>query len=529
MSYKFSEKISEDIYEFCKKQKTTVAALIYTAWGLLLHKYNNTNDIVFGTTVSGRNADIVGIEDMVGLFINTLPLRVNSTENNSIQSLLKMVDNILKEREEYQSTPLVDIKSYSGIASKEELFDTLVVIENYPLDQVLLSSDNHIRIEEYSMIEMTNYKLTLEIIDFKGLELQLSYNASIFDDNEINRMARHFENIIINIIKNSVCDSSKIDMLTKEEGQQILIDFNNTKADFPKDKTIHKLFEEQVEKTPDSIAIMFEDKILTYRELNERTNQLARILRDKGVVPDSIVGIMVERSIEMIVGIIGILKAGGAYLPIDTEYPQDRIEYIAEDSKCSLLLTRKKLMGKVPSNIQALILEDDSFYVGDCSNPNSIAEPNNLAYIIYTSGSTGTPKGVMLEHSGVVNTLHVLKDKYPIKDNDAYLLKTSYTFDVSVSEIFGWFMGGGRLVILKHGGEKEPMEIFRAVRKYQVTHLNFVPSMLRIFIQILEDISEKPDTLKYVFSAGEALSIELAEKFRYILPNISLENLYGAD
>ncbi len=527
VNYKLNNKISEDIYEFCKKQKTTVAALIYTAWGILLQKYNNTNDIVFGTTVSGRNADISGVEDMVGLFINTLPLRVNSTEGESVQNLLEKVDCILKERDEYQSTSLVDIKPYSGIDNKEELFDTLVVIENYPIDKELLNNDNPIKIEEYSMTEMTNYKLTLAIIDFEGLELELSYDTSIFNYAEINRMLRHFENIIINIIVNQVSSISQIDMLTKEERQQILTDFNNTKADYPKDKTIHKLFEEQVEKTPDSIAIVFEDKILTYRELNERTNQLARILRDKGVVPDSIVGIMVERSIEMIVGIIGILKAGGAYLPIDTEYPQDRIEYIAEDSKCSLILTQKKLIGKVPSNIQALILEDESLYVGECSNPNSSAGPNNLAYIIYTSGSTGTPKGVMLEHFGVVNTLHVLKDKYPIKDNDAYLLKTSYTFDVSVSELFGWFMGGGRLVILKHGGEKEPIEILRAVTKYQVTHLNFVPSMLRIFVQILEDSSEKPDTLKYVFSAGEALTIELAERFRYILPNISLENLYG--
>ncbi len=524
IDYKLNNKISESMYEFCKKQKTTVAALLYTAWGILLQKYNNTNDIVFGTTVSGRNAHIQGIEDMVGLFINTLPLRVNSSEEKNIQSLLKKVDSILKEREEYQSTPLVDIKSYSRVDSKEELFDTLVVFENYPLDQAMLNGDNHIRIEEYSMTEMTNYKLTLTLTDFKGLELQFKYDSSIFDDTEINRMVKHFENIIINIMENEGCSIGQIDMLTKEERQQILVDFNNTKADYPKDKTIHQLFEEQVERTPYSIALMYEDRSLTYRELNEKANQLARVLRGKGVVSDRIVGIMIERSLEMIVGIIGILKAGCAYLPIDPEYPKDRIEYMLQDSETSILLTQSSIKDKVEFSGEIIELEDERLYKGNTSNIESNRKPQDTAYVIYTSGSTGKPKGVMIEDHSVVNFITGMTENIDFTSEKIILAVTSISFDIFGLETLLPLTKGLRIVIADESSQKDINKLSEIIHNQKVDIIQSTPSRMRL-------LSENSDNnifynLKEMIIGGELLPQSLLEKLRSNT-KANIYNVYG--
>ncbi len=524
IKYKLDKKISESIYEFCKKEKTTVAAMLYTAWGILLQKYNNTNDVVFGTTVSGRNAGITGIEDMVGLFINTLPLRVNSTEDENIQGLLKKVTCILKERDEYQSTPLVDIKAYSGINNKEELFDTLVVIENYPLDQALINNNNSINIDEYSMTEMTNYKITLAIADFKGLELELSYDTSVFEDVEIRRMVGHFENIIVSIIKNSACSISQIDILTEEERQQILIDFNNTKTDYPKDKTISLLFEEQVERTPDNIAVVYEGNKLTYSELNDRANQLARLLRDKGVDSDSIVAIMVEHSLEMIVGIMGILKAGGAYLPIDPEYPGDRIAYMLQDSGARIILTQAYLSKEITRNIEVIELDNEDIYHGENNNLDRKGKASELAYIIYTSGSTGKPKGVMIENKGIINTLIWRKRQYDFNTKDAVLQVLSYTFDSSVEDIFTSIISGARLILIKQNQKLNIEYIKHTIIENEITHISLTPSFYKI---ILNEIGNELNSIKHITLGGESYTKKLVDEHFELLKDVKLFNEYG--
>jgi len=524
IKYKLDKKISESIYEFCKNEKTTVAAMLYTAWGILLQKYNNTNDVVFGTTVSGRNAGITGIEDMVGLFINTLPLRVNSTEDENIQGLLKKVTCILKERDEYQSTPLVDIKAYSGINNKEELFDTLVVIENYPLDQALIKSNSSINIEEYSMTEMTNYKITLAIADFKGLELELSYDTSVFEDVEIRRMMGHFENIIVSIIENPVCSISQIDILREEERQQILVDFNNTKTDYPKDKTISLLFEEQVERTPNNIAVVYEGNKLTYSELNHRANQLARLLRDKGVDSDSIVAIMVEHSLEMIVGIMGILKAGGAYLPIDPEYPEDRIAYMLQDSGARIILTQAYLSKEITRNIEVIELDNEGIYNGAKNNLDRKGKASELTYIIYTSGSTGKPKGVMIENKGIINTLIWRKRQYDFSAEDAVLQMLSYTFDSSVEDIFTSIILGARLILIKQNQKLNIEYIKHTIIENEVTHISLTPSFYKI---ILNEIGIELRNIKHITLGGESYTKKLVEEHFELLKDVKLFNEYG--
>jgi amino acid adenylation domain-containing protein len=526
VSFKFEEDIKIKLDKFVKKNRVTLAALLYSSWGILLQKYNNSNDVVFGTTVSGRSAKIKGIEEVVGLFINTIPLRVQTYTNTKIIDVISKVNHILRKREKFENTSLIDIKKYSGVDSSiETLFNTLVTIENYPLDNWLTKNQDHkslsLSVNSYSMVERSHYDLTVEIMLFSDMEINITYNPLLYNEVIIKNLLRHLEIIIDYILNNPYQVVSGLEIISPEERNKILYEFNNTHVNYRKDKLIHRLFAEQVEKTPDKIALLGPAQMkyrtymtyttyITYRELNEKSHQLAHMLIEKGVQPHTIVGIMVERSVEMIIGILGILKAGAAYLPIDPGYPENRIKYMLADSNAKILLTYRDI--NFNSHHSSFIIHHS------CS----------LAYIIYTSGSTGKPKGVMMEHTPVVNLLAALQDYYPFIGSDTYLLKTYYLFDVSITELFGWFPGGGRLSILEPGGEKDPAKILDIIEMHGVTHINFVPSMFNAFVDYLdhENIC-KCSGLKYIFLAGEALLPQIVNKFRNLNKNIRLENLYG--
>ncbi|UCH96476.1 MAG: AMP-binding protein, partial [Candidatus Aminicenantes bacterium] len=349
----FDKGFKDKLEGFVKRYKLTLATLFYGAWGILLQRYNNCADVLFGTTVSGRSAAIEGIENTVGLFINTLPLRVKEVPGDNAKDLLERVTNAVKMREAVENTPLVEIKAYidsnSKLASNEELFDSIVVIENYPLASRLLQPKGQLTFESYSMFEMTHYDLTVGITIFDTIDVDFNYNKTVLDRESIVRMSCHFKCIVENIVNQPMGKISDIEMITGEEKKHVLLEFNCTGADNPKDTTIHRLFEEQVERTPDNTAIfgplpmkyrtyLTYMTYISYRELNKRSGRLARVLHEKGVAPDTIVGIMMERSLEMIVGIMAILKSGGAYLPIDADYPEERINYMLADSKAHMLL-----------------------------------------------------------------------------------------------------------------------------------------------------------------------------------------------
>jgi len=293
-------------------------------------------------------------------------------------------------------------------------------------------------------------------------------------------MAEHFTKVLEEVVDNYDIKLSEIDMLADYEKQQLLKEFNTEKLEGLKDKTLHQIFEERVEKTPNCLAVIYEEENLTYKELNEKANQLARVLRAKGIKPNTIVGIMVERSLEMMIGIMGILKAGGAYMPIDPEYPQDRIDYMVESSQVQLLLTQSFLEEKMSTGVETIYLDEKGIYQGERHNLDYINTASDLAYVLYTSGSTGKPKGVMIEHATTINTLENQAKSYSLGEDDSYLLKTIYTFDVSVLELFSWFFGEGKLIVPKKGVEKDPYAIVEAIKKHQITHINFVPSMLNV-------------------------------------------------
>jgi tyrocidine synthetase-3 len=553
--------IKGQIEIFIKAHRVTLASFFFSAWGILLQRYCNTEEVIFGTTVSGRSAPIKDIQDMVGLFINTIPLRIDTGIGEKVKDLLYRVNDSLPIREKYESTPLVDIKEYSQLESNVDLFDSLIAMENYPLDHNLMDKNSPLPlvVDSYSMVESTNYDLAVTITIGEMVGINFIYNPTSLEKPGILRLASHFSNIIENILYQPNGLIHGIEILSAAEKKQVLYDFNETETAYPQDKTIHQLFVQQAELTPHHTALVGVEGTrglaplptpisITYRELNWKSNQLARLLREKGVKPDTIAGIMIERSIEMVIGILGILKAGGAYLPIDPEYPAERVDFMLKDSNVGVLVTTPKLQLKVNAEVdkgsgqpqglslQVINIEKDILYfsgsdlltLASTLTSTCPVSPANLAYTIYTSGSTGQPKGVIVRHSSVVNLLWALHHKYPFRESDVYLLKTSYFFDVSVCELFGWFLGGGRLAVLEQNGEKDPGKILDTIENARVTHINFVPSMFKVFTDTLNPQNiEKLSTLKYIFLAGETLLPQLINRFRHLNAVIALENIYG--
>ncbi|MCP4146849.1 MAG: amino acid adenylation domain-containing protein, partial [bacterium] len=369
---------------------------------------------------------------------------------------------------------------------------------------------------------------------FFGVE----YRKKLYKRETIERFGGYYKNILYSVVENPGAIIAEIDIITPEEKGDLIHNFNNTESDYPKDKTIHRLFEEQVQQRPDSTAVIgeihksespFKQGVtggLTYRELNECSNRLARLLQRKGAGPGIIVAIMTDRSIEMVIAVLGTLKAGSAYLPISPGFPQERIKYLLADSNAKILLKEKDYPF---SSSQPVILFLDNILVKqDKTQPVPAPTSSELAYVIYTSGSTGQPKGVMVEHCSAVNTLFAIQQQYPMLESDTYLLKTSFVFDVSVSELFGWYLGGGKLAVLEEEAEKDPQRIVDTIERQGITHINFVPSMFNVFVEILgKDNVKKLSTLKYIFLAGEELHPELVEKFRRLKTGKPLENIYG--
>ncbi|NOQ28036.1 MAG: amino acid adenylation domain-containing protein, partial [Bacteroidales bacterium] len=528
-SHRFS--ISEDKFsklkQVCKSQKLTIADILYGVWGILLSKYSGESDMLFGTTISGRNIKFEGIEQMVGLFINTIPIRIKITPDKPLISVLKENAKQTLERGRFENVPLLNILDNSGY-KENDLIESIFVVENYPLDKENLQHQNELAFKSFTIKETTNYKLTVSALISDEIEISFNYINAYFQKELIENIEKHFVRIIDTIIDDNKSAIQSLDLLSDIEKHQLLYEFNNTKVDYPKDKTIHHLLEEQANKIPDTKAIIYGDEQLSYEELNKRSEQLASYLAYNGIVSGDKVGLILERSVEMLIGIFGILKAGGVYVPIDPKFPKNRIKYILESSESKLVLSERIYTHNIEYPIPFISFEDIDFNNITASEYKPKIVPEDLSYIIYTSGSTGNPKGVQVEHRSLTNLLYFLQDQYPITTEDSYLLKTSYCFDVSISEIFGWILGGGKLSILEKDQEKEPSKIIDAILKNKITHINYVPTALKSFSQSLSIIDQTGlKSLKFLLIAGEALYQDHLQEFNKLNLDIHIANLYG--
>jgi bacitracin synthase 3 len=527
-----------------RTEGTTLFMTLLALYYVFLSKISHQDDIVVGTPIAARtHADL---ENIIGMFVNTLSIRTACSQNSSFKDLLSSVkDKAIQafDNQDYSFEKLVESVAVERDLSRNPLFDVMFVLQNIAevTDDSSAKNIENLLLEPYTVEKKTS-KFDLSLMAVEGdnkLKFYFEYCTKLFKDETIWRFINYFKNILSCIIANPNTIISRIEIIPNEEKEQILFQFNDTVADYPQDKTIHQLFEEQVQRTPEQEALLGQcsnktqvptnDTSISYRELNEKSNRLTDSLKTNGVQKETIVGIMVDRSLEMIIGIMGILKAGGAYLPIAPDYPEERKRYMLEDSGANILLTSEQIADLSMSKTLGVNSNDDS------SHPSSPPlSATALAYVIYTSGSTGRPKGVMIQHASVVNRLHWMQRYYPLGQDDIILQKTPYTFDVSVWELFWWSFYGARLCLLGPGEEKDPSAITQSIEQYHITTMHFVPSMLGVFLDYLESSNEshRCNSLCHVFSSGEALGVHQVERFYQLLqtrknPGIRLINLYG--
>jgi amino acid adenylation domain-containing protein len=524
--------LTERIGALAKKESATIYMFLLAALNTLLMKYSGQEDIVVGSPVSGRKH--VEFENLVGMFINTLALRNKPEHGKTFREFLYEVrQNAMDafDNSDYQFEELVEGLNVQRDFSRNPLFDVMFALHNFERGEFEIEG---LKIREYRHDHhVSKFDIVLTAYEAEGkIIFDLKYCTNIFHESTMERFIQHFLNILREVSNNPDIRLSDINILSSLEKEQIMYGFNNTDSEFPECKTINGLFLEQAEKTPDNTAVICEGERLTYRQLNARANRLAWVLRERGVVPDSIVAIMCRRSIEMVIGIMGILKAGGAYLPIDPGYPAERIKYVLGDSSAAVLLMQDRNVVQVDWGRNIVYLDGDEACSMDVSEIDIVNGPENLAYVIYTSGSTGNPKGVMIEHRSLINRLNWMQKKYPIGQNDVILQKTPYTFDVSVWELLWWSLQGAAVCMLVQGGEKNPETIIEAIEKNSITTMHFVPSMLKSFLSYVEEgqHTERLKSLRQVFASGEALTPGQVNKFYHLIYGrlgTTLHNLYG--
>jgi amino acid adenylation domain-containing protein len=524
---RISEQATTALRALAQENHLTLNTVVQGAWALLLSRYSGEEDVVFGTVRAGRNWADEAAASMVGLFINTVPLRVRVSPEKSLIPWLKDIRQLQIDTREHENTPLVDIQGWSNVPRGMSLFESLFVFDNYDLTALLQSRGESWHAREFRLIEKTGYPLTIYGYAESALLLKISYDSGRFDSDTIKRTLGHLKSLLEAAAQDPARSLAMLPLLTDSERHQLLVEWNATEVDYPRDKRLHELFEAQAERTPDSVAVVYEGEELTYRELNNRTNQLGHYLQKLGVGPDVFVGVFMERSLEMVIAIYGIVKAGGAYVPLDPEYPPDRVAFMAKDTRVPVLLTQKHLVTKlIHSDARVICLDSEwSTIAGETSdNFNNGTTAENLAYVIYTSGSTGLPKGVMNTHRGICNRLLWMQDAYHLTEEDRVLQKTPFSFDVSVWEFFWPLLTGARLIVARPGGHKDSSYLVKLIREQGITTLHFVPSMLEVFLD--DNDVEKCSNLKRVICSGEALPYELQERFFTKLP-AELHNLYG--
>ncbi|MBA1292719.1 amino acid adenylation domain-containing protein [Pseudomonas lurida] len=514
---------------FAQSNKVTLNTLVQAAWLLLLRHHTGQATVAFGATVAGRPAELRGIEQQVGLFINTLPVVATPDARMTVSQWLHHIQAQNVRLREQEHTPLFEIQRWAGLGG-EALFDSILVFENYPVSEALeQGAPSGLRFGAVHSLEQTHYPLTVLLGIGDTLGLEFNYSRHSFHAAQIQRLAEHFEQLLQALAQDASRCLGALPSLAQDERQRVVQAWNATHETYPLHHSVHRLIEAQVERTPDAQALVFAEQSLTYTQLNQRANRLAHRLIAAGVGPDVLVGLAVERSVEMVVGLLAVLKAGGAYVPLDPEYPRERLAYMLQDSGVKLLLTQAHLLEDlpIPHGVQYWVLEPGDAWLQDSQahNPQVVVDGENLAYVIYTSGSTGQPKGAGNRHSALTNRLCWMQQAYGLNAGDSVLQKTPFSFDVSVWEFFWPLLTGARLVVAAPGDHRDPARLVNLINARGITTLHFVPSMLQAFLQ--DPTAVTCHSLQRIVCSGEALPADTQQQVFAKLPQAGLFNLYG--
>lgn len=518
-----SEETTATLKTLARDQKLTLNTIAQGAWSLLISRYSGRDDVVFGSTVSGRPAELNGVEEMIGIFINTLPIRIQLPGASTIAVWLKDIQAQQVDLRDYEYSPLYRVQQWSQIPRGQPLFESIVLFENYP---VVKSPESARRfdIRNVEVREDTDYPLTIGVEPADRLTLRITYDTSRYGDDAIQRMLGHFKSILEAIARDPQQSLSEIDILTNPERRQLLQEWNETTRAFPEDLCVHRLFEKQAAKTPDATALVFNDASLTYSDLDQRANQLAHYLQTQGVGPDVLVGLCVERSAEMVIAMLAILKAGGAYLPLDPEFPVERLAFIINDAHAHMLLTEEHLKDRLPAQTKQTVYMDGLWSRIDNSRkepPAGGVRTDNLAYVIYTSGSTGKPKGVEVPHRAVVNFLSSMAHEPGIDKDDTLLAVTTLSFDISVLEIFLPLTVGAKVNIVDRDTASDGTKLLDKLAESRATVMQATPATWRLLVS-----AEWPGSAKLkILCGGEPLSSDLAGAL--LERAASVWNMYG--
>jgi amino acid adenylation domain-containing protein len=525
LTIKLSAAATGFLQRFVRQHHLTLNTIVQGVWALLLSRYSGEEDVVFGATTAGRPATLEMVESMVGVFINTVPVRVQVSASALLLPWLEEIQRRFAELRQYDYASLVQIQGWSEV--NRGLFESLVIFENFPMSGFAQDKDHGLTIRDTLYRTRINYPLALMVVPGPEMSLQIMYDCKRFDLGAITRLSDHCRTLLEAMVAGPDRRLCEFPILTEAERRQLLVEWNDTARDYPGVESVHELIEAQVQRSPDAVAVVFAGKALTYRELNQRSNQLAHRLTKLGVGPDVLVGICTDRSMEMVVGLLGILKAGGAYVPLDPAYPKERLAFMLQDAQVPFLLTQAHLLKGLPDHgAHVLCLDRDwEILTGESTeNPAATVNGANLAYVIYTSGSTGQPKGAMNTHKGIRNRLLWMQEMYRLTEADRVLQKTPFSFDVSVWEFFWPLLAGSRLVIACPEGHKDSAYLVKVITDHKITTLHFVPSMLQVFLD--EPGVENCRSLKRVICSGEALTVALQELF-FAKCHAELHNLYG--
>ncbi|HHM5605812.1 TPA: non-ribosomal peptide synthase/polyketide synthase [Pseudomonas aeruginosa] len=518
--------------ELAREQKITVNTLVQAAWLMLLQRYTGQDSVAFGATVAGRPAELNGIEEQIGLFINTLPVIATPLPQQSLASWLQAVQGENLALREFEHTPLYDIQRWAGQGG-EALFDNILVFENYPVSQMLQQQASQgLAFGAVGNHEQTNYPLTLSVSLGQRLELQFAYDREHFDDASVARLDRHLTHLLAQMVERpaSTC-LAEFQLLEAAERRQAIFDWGRNPGRYPDERSVEQLFASRAAMEPERVALLFEERQLSYGELNAQANRLAHRLIELGVGPDVLVGIAVERGLEMIVSLLAVLKAGGAYVPLDPEYPQERLGYMIEDSGIALLLSQSHLLQRLPaaSGIACLALDQAwDWQDRPASDPQLRAHPQNLAYVMFTSGSTGRPKGVGISRESLSRHTHVSLEFFGIGPDDRVLQFSTFNFDGFVEQLYPPLACGASVVL--RGTEIWDSEtLYREIVERRITTVDLTTAYWNMLAKDFANQGVRDyGALRQVHAGGEAMPPESLVAWKAAgLEHVRLLNTYG--
>ncbi|AOM78751.1 non-ribosomal peptide synthetase [Pedobacter steynii] len=520
--------LSQELTDLAHAQGCSLFMTFLTVLKVLLFRYTAQNDICIGTPVANRQQSET--EHMIGFFANTIALRSELNGDMSFVELIGQVKKTMLEAYEYQQVPfekVIDRLVKERDFSHSPLFQVMFILENEPLKQLEFEGWNGT--PEWLERDRAKFELTFEVIQgADGTEVLINYFSDLFNEDTIKRMLVHYVQLMKAVVAEPDSKIKDLNILHEEEHRELLGIGKGVRTNYRSENTVIDLFRKQVKRTPDATALIFEKESLSYQELDRRSNQLARLLIEKGVLTNILVPICLERSFEMVIGILGILKIGAAYVPIDPEFPENRINFILEDTGAEILLSSTAVAEKLKleSNVKCFTIDDPKLFAS-CSEEEIVATvlPEDLAYTIYTSGTTGRPKGVQNQHSGLLNRLLWMQDYLDLNQRDVVLQKTTFCFDVSVWELLSSLICGGVMVLARPEGHKDADYLQELIQRHQVTTIHFVPSMLAVFL--LRADAGKCSSLRSVICSGEELKLNTVSAFQELFNDIDLYNFYG--